>query len=54
MFCIEYSVLEECDAASLGNKLDLLTLEDEGSRFFETLGTAYLVTQRHIPEEQNP
>jgi len=42
------------DAASVGNKLDILILEDEGSRFFETLRTTCPVTQHHIPEEQMP
>jgi hypothetical protein len=41
-------------AASLGNKLDLLILEDEGSIFFETLRTICPLTQHHIPEEKMP
>lgn len=41
------------NAASLGNKLDVLILEDESSRFFETLRTTCPVTH-HIPEEQMP
>lgn len=44
----------EYDAASLGNKLDLLTLEGEYSRFFGTSETVYPVTQHYVPEEQNP
>jgi len=41
-------------AASLGNRLGLLILEDEGSIFFETLRTTCPVTQHYIPEEQMP
>jgi hypothetical protein len=32
----------------------LFTLEDEGTFFFETSGTAHPVVQRHIHEDQNP
>jgi hypothetical protein len=44
----------EHDAASLGNKFDLLILEVEESRCFETVRTTCPVTQHYIPEEQMP
>jgi hypothetical protein len=44
----------EYGAASLGDKLELLILDDEGSRYFETLRTTCPVTRHCIPEEQMP
>jgi hypothetical protein len=34
--------------------LDCLTLEDEDATFLRNVGVTHQMTQRHIPEDQNP